>query len=71
MENAARTSTADDGDSEPIEMYLSEDLDIPEVIPVDFKDIVRDEDRLNELDNVDAIDEVFRELCVIWKCQIV
>ncbi len=71
VEDTARTNTAHDRDSEPIKMHVGEGYEIPEAITEHCEGVVGDEHRLNDLDNVDAIDEVFCELSVLWKCQIV
>ncbi len=65
-EDAGRTNSTHDGDSEPI-MYLSEGIQITEAVRERCESVVGKEHRLNKLDNVDAIDEVFYGSSVLRK----
>ncbi len=58
-EDAGRTNSAHDGDNEPTKMYRSEGFQLTKAVPEPRESVVGNEHRLNKLDNVDAIHEVF------------
>ncbi len=67
-EDAGRTNSTYHGDDKPTRMYLSEGFQITEAVREACESILGKEHRLNKLDNVDAIHEVFYGLSVIRKC---
>ncbi len=64
-EDAGRTNSTHDGDNEPTKMYRSEGFQLTEAVPEPCESVVGNEHRLNKLDNVDAIHEVFYGLSVL------
>ncbi len=49
-------------------MHSSQGFDVTEAVPEHRESVVGEEHRLNKLDDVDAIDEIFCEFSVLRKC---